>query len=268
MQISVFTDEISPRSPERAIDLARSWGVTHLEIRSLPGGRFPAGPDSELDDLYRRIAEAGLAVSGVSPGFCKCSWDHPSVAHSLEADLPRACEWAQRWGTDIVSCFAFLREAATNMPAAVIDLLGSMSEITRGQGCKLALENEAGCWGNTGIEAASIIRQVGPERISLCWDPGNSARAGTDFPYPDEYLKIRELVSHVHMKNVDPTDRAWSLIESGVVDWPGQLSALSDDGFTGFLVVETHLHGASDLPGLEQNTLHNLAFVRSCLERL
>lgn len=274
MQISIFTDEISPDSPKRAFDLARKWGVTHVEIRSLPNGRFPAVSDVELDSFYALIDEVGLSVSGVSPGFCKCSWDDPSVTHVLSDDLPRACEWARRWGTDLVSCFAFSRDTSGTMPTTIIDLIGEMSVISRQHGCRLVLENEAGCWGATGLEAASIIRKVGTHNISLCWDPGNSCRAGSTCPYPVEYSKIKDLVTHVHMKNFDPVSKSWCLMDKGMVDWQGQIAALLADGYTGFFVVETHLHISPDafcvndksLTDLADNTLHNLTFTRFCEE--
>ena len=272
MQFSIFTDEIDPDSPERAVRLATKWAVAHVEIRVLPQGRFPAVPDDQLDGLCALIDEAGLSVSGVSPGFCKCPWDDPSVTHVLVEHLPRACELARRLKTDLVSCFAFSRNAPGPVPSAVIDLVGELSVITRQHGCRLVLENEAGCWGATGLEAASIIRQVGSRNIGLCWDPGNSCLAGSARPYPDEYFQIKDLVSHVHMKNIEPLTDSWCLMDKGMVDWRGQLAALSADGYTGFLVVETHLHARQDgsivdkkLSDLENNTLHNLTFVRSCL---
>lgn len=275
MQLSIFTDEINPHSPTRAINLAKEWGIMHVEVRSLPGGRFPCVPDIELERFYAQATDAGLAVSGVSPGFFKCPWDDPSVRHVLSQDLPRACEWARRWGTDLVTCFAFDRYTSDCVPSVIIDLIAKMATITNKHGCKLMLENEASCWGATGIEAANIIRQVGPEHVSLCWDPGNSSRAGSTSPYPDEYNNIKDLVSHVHMKNFDPVTGSWCLMEKGVVDWPAQLVALRNDGYDGFLVIETHLHISPDefrivdqkLSDLENNTLRNLRFVRSCLEK-
>jgi len=275
MQVSIFTDEINPDSPKRALELAKEWGVTHVEIRSLPNGRFPAVPDDELENFHSLVEGAGLRVSGVSPGFCKCAWDDRSVRHVLAEGLPRACEWARRWGTDLISCFAFDKSASGSVPSAVIDLVGEMSVISRRHGCRLVLENEAGCWGATGLEAAGIIRRVGCENLRLCWDPGNSCRAGSTCPYPEEYMRVRDLVSHVHMKGFDPVSGSWCLMDKGLVDWPGQIAALSADGYAGFLVVETHVHISpdafvvvdKDLCGQEENTLHNLTFVRSCLDK-
>ena len=273
MKISVFADEIDRYDPARAIALAAKWRVSHVEVRQLAGGRFPAVDDSELTAFHERLREAGLGVSGVSPGFFKGPLDDPRIDGHLRESLPRACEWALRLGTDRVSGFAFERTAAPRPPSAVVDRLGQMAEIAAKEGCRLALENEAVCWGATGAEAALLIRQVGEDRISLCWDPGNSARAGTPSPYPEEYADLRELVTHVHVKNFDPGAGVWTLAESGLVDWPGQLDALCADGYSGFVVVETHLDISPDafevadraFTGLAANSRRNLEYVRSCL---
>ncbi len=273
--ISIFTDEINREDPLRAVELAAEWGVTHVEVRSLVGGRFPRVRDEEMEAFYARVCDAGLAVSGVSPGFFKCPIDDPSVAEGLSEGLPRACEWARRWGTDLVSGFGFDRGQGEGVPAEVVDRVGEMADIVSREGCRLALENEPVCWGGTGLEAAQMIRQIGVDRITLCWDPGNSARAGSACPYPDEYETVKDLVAHVHVKNYDPRTGGWVIAERGVVDWPGQLKALRSDGYGGFVVVETHLAISPDafevvdptFSGLEANSLRNLKFVRECLGR-
>lgn len=273
MQISIFADEIDRNDPDRAISLAAEWGVSHVELRQLAGGRFPAVTDDELADFNARILDSALGISGVSPGFFKGPLDDPGVDEQLENSLPRACEWARRLGTDRVTCFAFERTEAPRPPPAVADRLGQMADVAEREGCRLALENEAVCWGATGAEAATLIRQVGEDRISLCWDPGNSARAGSASPYPGEYTDLKDLVTHVHVKNFDPNTGGWCLAEEGVVDWPGQLNALRADGYEGFVVVETHLDISPDafevadpaFVGLAANSLRNLEYVRSCL---
>ena len=273
MQISIFHDEINPDDPARALHLAAAWGVSHIEVRSLPGGRFPRSPDAELETFYKQICDAGLTVSGVSPGFFKCPLDDPSVIRDLAEGLPRACEWAHRFGTNQVSSFAFRKGASEHMPQGIVDRVAEMAAITARHDCRLVLENEAGCWGGTGTEAAAIIRQIGPEHLGLCWDPGNAVRAGSSAPYPDEYGQIKDLLAHVHMKNWDPRQKNWQLIERGLVDWPDLLRTLQASGFSGFAVVETHLKNLPDdleattgLNGQEASTYRNLEFVRSCLE--
>ncbi len=273
MKIAIFTDEIDRKDPGLAISLAASWGVSHVEVRRLAGGRFPAVRDEELESFHEKLKSAGLSVSGVSPGFFKCGIEDPGVEKGLSEGLPRACSWAQKFGTDRVSSFAFLRDDTGKVPAEVVDRLGQMADITVGEGCRLILENEAVCWGATGVEAAEIIRQVGPDRVSLCWDPGNSTRAGSTCPFPEEYEAVKDLVTHVHVKNFDPESGNWSIADEGIVDWPGQFHALKADGYGGFVVVETHLDISPDafevadqaFTGLAANSLRNLEFVRSCV---
>jgi sugar phosphate isomerase/epimerase len=273
MQIAIFADEINRQNPARAIHLAAAWGISHIEVRTLPGGRFPRSDDTELENFHRLVDDAGLEISAVSPGFCKCPVADPTVPTVLAEDLPRACEWALHWGTDLVSCFAFQRDDSSEVPAEIIDHIAEMNAIAAQQGCRLVLENEAACWGATGTEAATIIRQIDDPNLMLCWDPGNSARAGSPRPFPDEYAELRDLIAHVHLKNFDADTSNWALIEEGVVDWPGQLRALMKDSYEGFIVIETHLGdspsetevGDRELQGIEANSFRNLEYVRSLL---
>ncbi len=149
-----------------------------------------------------------------------------------------------------------------------------MADIAVDEGCRLVLENEASSWAGTGREAAWIIQEVGPEKLGLCWDPGNSARAGTGSPFPDDYEEVKQFVIHVHVKNYNPDTGGWSLAKTGAVDWSGQLAALRTDGYAGHIVIETHTdisphkfepldNGLSDL---ERNTRQNLEYVRDRLK--
>ena len=289
MQLAAFTDEINRDDPQRALDLAAAWGLTHVEVRGLPGGRFPRLDDEALGDYGRRVADAGLQVSGVSPGIFKGPVDDLAATGAVAEDLPRACDWARRWGTNRVSCFGFARgdagrsvDGAVTAPGQVVDRLGEMARIAAAHQCVLVLENEAVCWGDTGVEAADLLRRVGADNLRLCWDPGNAARAGSTDPYPGEYGHVRDLVDHVHLKNFDLDESRWSPMEVGVVDWPGQLAALTADGYDGFLVIETHTElpladfgltadpsqdaaGLGELSPREAATRRNLDYTRSLL---
>ena len=273
MHLSIFTDEVSP-NPQRAMALAAAWDIRAVEVRNLPGGRFPRAADAELAEFGRWVEAAGLRVSGVSPGLFKCALDDPQVREGIDRLLPRSCEWAQRWGTDLVSVFGFLRDDGT-VPEEVVEYLAQMASIAAEHGCRLVFENEAVCWGNTGREAADIVRRVDQPNCSLLWDPGNSARAGSRDAFPGEYDELRDLVEHVHVKNFHSDRDAWSLMDDGIVDWAGQLAALEADQYAGYLVVETHvkkrppgLQMRDGLDGLESNSLDNLDCLRTHLQRL
>lgn len=292
MQLAAFTDEINRDDPQRALDLAAAWGVTHVEVRGLPGGRFPRLSDDALADFGRRVADTGLQVSGVSPGIHKGPVDDPATAAAVAEDLPRACDWARRLDTDLVSCFGFARGVGAistrgvgaiptrglgGPPTQVVDQLAKMARVAATHECRLVLENEAVCWGDTGVEAAALLRRVNAPNLLLCWDPGNAAKAGAADPFPGEYEQVRDLVAHVHLKNFQPGEGRWSPMEVGVVDWSGQLAALARDGYGGFLVIETHTDlppaefglvdgpEAGGLSGREAASRRNLAYTRSLI---
>ncbi len=266
MKLSVFTDEISD-SVDRALELAAAWKLSHVEVRSIGEDRFPRGSDHELAEMGRKMEDAALQVSAVSPGFFKCVTDDPGIEADISEGLPRACEWARKWGTEMVSSFAF-RRGEGPMPSVVVDYLGRMADVVSAQGCRLLLENESSCWGATGTEAEGIIRQLGSERIGLCWDPGNSVRFGGD--PASEFTQIRDLIEHVHVKEFDATARSWTILDRGVVGWPALVPSLRKEGYDGFLIVETHTAAEfdldGDLAGKEANTQHNLQFLRQLLD--
>ena len=67
-----------------------------------------------------------------------------------------------RLGTHLVSAFAFRRDSQAP-PQAVIDRLGEMAATTAAHGCRLSLENEAGCWNATGTgRGADSPPRLGP----------------------------------------------------------------------------------------------------------
>ena len=270
MKISIFTDEINS-DPLRALELVNAWDVGSVEVRGLKGGRFPRVEDAELIALKDAISDSGVIVSGVSPGFFKCPVNDPKLEIEINTLLPRACKWALMLGTDRVSIFSFLRSEESSSDQ-VVENLALATRIVREEGCKLVLENEASCWGGTGRETASLLRQVGSHDLKLLWDPGNSARSGSNDSFPEEYEEVKGLIDHVHIKNFDRTSDKWSLVAEGVIDWPGQLNALFEDGYLGYLVVETHLRvrpigkvNLEDMDALESNSYDNVCYVRERL---
>ena len=67
MKLSVFADEINREKPLCALQLARDWGSTHVEIRSLPGGRFPRLSDGDLEEYRLQKWSIWSAAWPISP---------------------------------------------------------------------------------------------------------------------------------------------------------------------------------------------------------
>jgi sugar phosphate isomerase/epimerase len=61
-------------------------------------------------------------------------------------------------------------------------------------------------------------------------------------PFPKGYQAIREYVQHVHFKDVvRRPDGTCDYACEGDIDWTGQIRALVEDGYQGFVSVEPHL---------------------------
>jgi sugar phosphate isomerase/epimerase len=65
--------------------------------------------------------------------------------------------------------------------------------------------------------------------------------------FPDGYRKIPiKRIVHVHAKDcvVENHKPTWGpLGQMGVIDWKGQIRALAEDGYNGYISLETHWPG-------------------------
>src|SRR3712207_6988485 len=66
-------------------------------------------------------------------------------------------------------------------------------------------------------------------------------------PFPDGYDHIRGRIAHVHLKDVDEKGN-WVKVGTGVIDYPGQLHALAEDGYASVLSLETHYEDSDGGP--------------------
>jgi sugar phosphate isomerase/epimerase len=245
MRLAIVTDEIS-QDPLSAIELGREWGIEWFELRMLLGRRFPDVDEGLLHRLCALLGDLGGHISATSPGFFKTPVTDKGVRAALKESFPRALELTRELGADRMIVFASLRPEGERReaepPAAVRDLVGEMAERAASVGVLCLLENEAICYGDTGLRAAALIRAVGHPNLRLNWDPGNSVHAGSRRPYPDEYVQVKDLVAHVHVKDMAISGEKQVTVApgDGIIDWRGQLAALQADGYDGFVTVETH----------------------------
>ena len=142
-------------------------------------------------------------------------------------------------------------------------MLAEAVERAQEAGLELALENEHECNVGTGAEARLVLDLIPSPSFGLVWDPGNEAMMGSE-PFPGGYSHVRGRVSHVHLKDVDDEGN-WTKVGTGIIDYPGQLRALAEDGYTGVLSLETHY----EVPGggLEGATRESIAAVRVLCEQ-
>lgn len=266
MKISIVTDEISA-DPETAFEIGGELGITAFELRGIASNRAPLLTPFQKARLQELLDAFDVQIAALSPGLFKMPYvtgqrnDFPvqvidygmwqqwqesqdEVRFHLEELLPQSIQYARELGVNLIVAFSFHRGRApsgTEPPEEVLEALHRAATQVGEAGMKLALEVEDGFWADTGKNTASILSLVDHPALVVNWDPGNAYPAG-ETPFPDGYEFVREAVHHVHFKDVRRNaDGSHQYAVDGEIDWEGQLRALLEDGYDGYISVETHM---------------------------
>lgn len=283
MKLSVITDEVSS-DPETALEIIASWGVKFVEIRGIGDQRFPEVADYWRYRLPRLVEEFGLSVAAISPGLFRTippghaqlpisftrGADTSRVRQQLEAErlrdhhidklLPASIEAAQRLGARTVICFTFSRLDHTEgdlVGDEVIQVMRHAADRVAAAGLTLNIEVAEATQ-----RSVDVVKRVNHPALGINWDPANAFNGGEDCVFPDGFDLARPFIRHVHFKDVrrdaSTGARPWTL-EGGVIAWQPMLADLKQDGFDGFISVETHFR-----PKVE-STLRTLERLRTLI---
>lgn len=242
LSIGILSDEISP-DPVVALRYARLWDIPVFEIRCLRSGRIPAVSKEEFSLLKDAVRDGAIRISALSPGIFKGFLSQKErTASELNEVLPRTIEQARELGAGMVIVFPFRKEAGESSSGfqAAGDILRAAADRAARSGLTLAVENEPGCWCDTGAGTAAMIKAVGSASLRANWDPCNAYGTG-EVPFPDGYRAVKEYIANVHVK--DTLTNALSScvpVGEGIIDWRGQIGALLEDGLVPHVTVETH----------------------------
>ncbi|MFC2026258.1 sugar phosphate isomerase/epimerase family protein [Chloroflexota bacterium] len=271
MKLSIVTDEVSA-DLETALELAKTWNLEGVELRGIGEQRYPNVSAFWKQRVPQLTEEYGLPVVAISSGLFKIPypgqppagtrllrWEDAMVferyqnaealvRQHLDVLLPDTIQAAKQLGAKIIVCFSFDRgehiPATDPVPEAVIDALKDAAKIVEAAGLSLAIEVEHVCWGDIGSRTVQIVERVGSPSLGINWDPANAFRAGSDRPFPDGYQAVREHIRHVHYKDADIIDYETGqrgFVFNGKVNWKGQIAALLNDGYQGYMSIETHV---------------------------
>ena len=258
--IAAITDEFS-QDLETAIRTMAELGMTGAELRMLLGKNIIDLNDAEVAQASEIVSRHGLEIVSIASPLLKCilpnspevdarfQQDVFAAAHTFE-DQPRladrALEIAERTGARIVRVFSYWR---TVRPEACFERIARALEHLAGQaalhGRTIGLENEHACNIATGAETARLLEAVAHPNLKVVWDPANAYVSGEP-PFPDGYRHLAvERIVHVHAKDcrVENHRPIWCAVGEGAIDWKGQIRALADDGYKGWISLETHWAG-------------------------
>jgi sugar phosphate isomerase/epimerase len=260
MQLAAITDEFSP-DIEGALDAMASVGLSGVELRTIKGRHVADLPDHEVDRLCAAVDARGLKIVSIASPLLKCVLpDAPALDPRVQrdvygssytiADQPRLTDRvfavAKRTRAKVIRVFSYWR---TIDPDAcwgqIVEALTSLADRARDEGVTIGLENEHACNVGTGRESGRLLASLDHPALGVIWDPANALVLG-ETPYPDGYrhLPISRIV-HVHAKDCRVIDHVpvWGPIGEMDVDWTRQLDALRQDGYSGWISLETHWSG-------------------------
>ncbi len=275
MRLSVITDEIS-QNLDLALGVCADLGIRTVELRAVGGTNIVSHDLGSLQRIKSTLADGDFDVCAISSPFLKCHlYDGGAPRGAMHSATPASREeqWgilesslrvARLLGAPVVRAFSFWRaEKPEEVREEVADVLSEAARRAESAGLVLGLENEHICNIGTGIEAGWVLGRITSPSLGVIWDPGNEAMLGSR-PFPDGYGHIRGRIAHVHLKDVD-VEGNWVRVGAGVIDYPGQLRALAEDGYAGVLSLETHYEVAEG--GLEGATRESVAALRELCGR-
>ena len=183
-------------------------------------------------------------MSAIASPFFKCNIDN-ETEYKQHLDILRRCiELAKSLDTNIVRGFTFWRKGNyEEYEERILELFSKPLEIVESEGVILAIENEPATFVTNGRILARFLEKINSKYVKALWDPGNDIwDPYGEVPYPDGYNYVKAYIVHIHIK--DATKKEGKVVPTpfgeGDVDYLGQLRALKQDGYSGYLSMETH----------------------------
>jgi L-ribulose-5-phosphate 3-epimerase len=274
MRLCVITDEIS-QDLVHALDVCEDEGVGTVELRAVGGANIVSHDDDSVVKIKATIEDRGFRVGAIASPFLKCHLHgagDPKGATHFAAPASREEQWgilgrsfevARLFGAPLVRTFSFWRVPdPEDVRDEVAGVIAEAAKRTEAAGLLLGIENEHACNLATGAETRWVLDRVPSPALGVIWDPGNEAVMDSD-PFPGGYAQVRDRVVHVHLKDADENGN-WTKMGTGIIDYPGQLRALAEDGYAGLLSLETHYEDPNG--GAEKATRESLARIRELCE--
>jgi len=280
-KLAVFTDEVS-QDLQRVIEIAREFELKGLEIRSLWNKKGPQDLTSEDIKRIKEIVKgSGLTICSIASPFFKCNINSEEE-YKVHLKILRDCiSLAQQLDCPLIRGFTFWRKG--NFEENLEKIISKFEEpikILEKEGITLGIENEAATFIGNGKNLSRFLSKIDSPYIKAVWDPANSIfDPEGEVPYPDGYEAIKRWMVHMHLKDArrDSTTGEPKCVPvgKGAIDFRGQLKALKNDNYEGYVSLETHWRPEEELseeeinlPGGEKFSRLAEKASRICLENL
>ncbi|MCU1258092.1 MAG: Xylose isomerase domain protein barrel [Bryobacterales bacterium] len=247
IKLGVTSDEIDD-DPTVAADFLKRFGLHYVEVRNL-WGKYNTSQPAEKNKEARAIFDAhDIKTSVVDTAFFRGAIPADDAALDKEWKLlDTAMERGDILGSKVLRIFAFMPKDKNTSDTSVLprvhELLTEAAKRARTRGFRLAIENLAGSYIQTGADAGRLMKAVSAPNLGINWDPNNAAVAGEN-SFPDGYRQLDPArIFAVHLrdfKHMPDGKVEWAAVGAGEFDHIAQFHALMKDGYKGTYTLETH----------------------------
>ncbi len=247
-QLTGFGDEIDA-DPAVQLAVLAALGARHIEVRSAWGVNIVDLSAEQLDALAEELARRAMRVSAIASPIGKVDvYADPAAEY---ARLERAVAAAHRLDASYIRIFSFYRPdgvAVEEIRDPVLRQLSAFADLAQREGLVLVHENEKEIYGDIPERCLDLIESVGSPALRVAWDNANFVQCGVQ-PFTQGYAMLRPYLEYLQVKD--------ALAATGVVVPAGEgdgelretVTALRDDGYTGFASLEPHLADQHALGG-------------------
>ncbi len=239
LRLSAFADEIST-DPTEQVECLAALGISNIEFRSIYGTNVLDLEPNLHEEFRQLLRERGFHLSAIGSPIGKIP-----ITQAFEPHLDRyaiALDLAEFYETPRIRIFSFYMPADVKPEVyrqAVIDRLGTLSELAEKRGITLMLENEKGIYGDTADRVADIIESVGSSALKHAFDPANYVEVGQ--PVIAAWHRLKPHVGHFHVKDYVASTHKHVPAGQGDGEIPAVISDAVSHGFSGYVVLEPHL---------------------------
>jgi sugar phosphate isomerase/epimerase len=242
-QLSGFGDEIDA-DPIVQVAALQALGANHVEVRSAWGTNVVDLSDDELAELKTVFSDRSMAVSAIASPIGKVEVSLP-VEHEVDR-LARVITVAQALDAPYIRIFSFFN--ALDARDAVLERMRALADLAEREKVVLLHENEKDIYGDVPARVLDLIESVGSDALRVAWDSANFVQVGVR-PFTEGYRMLRPHLEYLQVK--DAIASTGEVTPAGEGD--GQLletiTALRDDGYSGFASLEPHLADTHALGG-------------------
>src|SRR6516165_8833153 len=197
--LSAFADEIGP-DPQQQIDVLKSCGVRHIELRSILKTNVLDLTDLQVAEFKSLLQKHGFRLSAIGSPIGKVKIDEPFEPHLKR--FQRAIDLCKVFDTPNIRIFSYyLPEGGEwdNWRRDVLDRMWDKLKLAEKAGVSLLHENEHRIYGDDPERVLDLMETVDHASFRAVYDAANYVFCGYD-PWNGWQL-TKDWTAHFHIKD-------------------------------------------------------------------